>query len=240
MNDISVFDFHSHILPKADHGCGSGKEAVRQLELLRNAGIGNVVATPHFYPNRHSVKDFIKLVDNAADELFSVLDPEKPRPHIAIGAEVLVCENIHKMDDFEKLCIRGTDTLLLELPMTSGEWSNGIFDTVCELLRMELNVVLAHIDRYLPNHKNDIAALLDMGAYAQINAISVKSFRTKKHIKPFLTHNGLCGFGTDMHGEDKAAADAFAALGEHKLLKNGMLERIMERSEALLEGARFF
>ena len=89
---MSVIDFHSHIVPKGDHGCNSEQEAVRQLDLLFNAGIGTVVATPHFYPNRHTVKDFNENIEYRLAKLLPSLSEK--RPQIALGAEVLIFENI--------------------------------------------------------------------------------------------------------------------------------------------------
>ena len=237
MTNVSVFDFHSHILPKADHGCGSGGEAVLQLELMKNAGIGNAVATPHFYPNRHDIPYFFEKLDASVGELRAALDErgDSALPRIALGAEVLICDNIHRMDDFEKLCIRGTNVMLLEFPM-SGEWSSSLFDTVDAIQRRDITIVLAHIDRYLPSHREDIELLLDMGAYAQINASSFKRFMFKRHLAPFLSDDRLVAFGTDMHGEYKSAADAFAALAS---LKNGVFEDVMQRSASLLSGAEY-
>ena len=228
---MSVIDFHAHIIPKGDHGCNSDQEAIRQLELLFNAGIGTVVATPHFYPNRHTVKFFNENIERRITELLPSLSDK--RPQIALGAEVLIFENIDKMEGIEELCIRGTRTILLEMPM-GHEWNNSLFNTVGKLLKKDLKVVLAHIDRYLPRHKDDIKYLLDMGAFAQINAPAFKRFLFKKHLAPFLNSDRLVAFGTDIHGEDKVAIENFADL---KKLKNGVFEAVTQRSEDLLKNA---
>ena len=41
---IRITDFHSHVLPGADHGSDSVETSERQLELLNGAGIDRVVA----------------------------------------------------------------------------------------------------------------------------------------------------------------------------------------------------
>ena len=229
---MSVIDFHSHILPKADHGCNSESEAAKQLTLLHNAGVGTVVATPHFYPNRHTVSEFQKRTNDALDMLNQYGLP-KGRPQIALGAEVLICENIHKMPDFEKLCIHGTNIVLLEFPM-NDTWSSSLFDTVYSILDSGFTVVLAHIDRYLPKHLLDILELLDMGALAQINAPSVRKLRLKKHVLPFLYDERLVAFGTDLHGEDKKSAEEFRKLTK---LKDEIFEKVSKRTQILLSNA---
>ena len=81
-------DFHSHIIPGADHGCATSKEAAEQLIMMKNAGIGTVVATPHFYPEQHRIDDFMSRVDVGVASLQQAYAEEAPR--ILLGAEVLL------------------------------------------------------------------------------------------------------------------------------------------------------
>ena len=231
---MTVIDFHSHILPKADHGCDSDCEAERQLSLLKNAGVNIVVATSHFYPNRHTVTQFKQTTSKALESIlsFDILN----RPRIAMGAEVLIFENIDRMEGIEELCIEGTRVMLVEMPMMDT-WSNGLFKTIDALLKKDITVVLAHIDRYLPNHKEDIEYLLDIGAYAQINAKSFKRFLFKKHLRPFLCDNRLVAFGTDLHNEDAGNVSAFSDL---KRLKDNVFEAVMERTEEIIKDAKLY
>ncbi len=231
---MTVIDFHSHILPKADHGCDSQSEAIIQLKLLKKAGVDIVVATSHFYPNRHTVTDFKQLTKTSLDDILSSNLSDRPR--IAIGAEVLIFENIDRMEGIEELCIEGTRVMLIEMPMTDT-WSNGLFETINRLLKKDFTVVLAHIDRYLPSHKEDIEYLLDIGAYAQINAKAFKRFLFKKHLDPFLSDDRLVAFGSDLHKEDTKAVSSFAEL---KRLKDNVFERIMERTEEIIKDAKLY
>lgn len=231
---MSVIDFHSHILPKGDHGSDSEQQSIRQLELLKNAGIGTVVATPHFYPNRHTVKDFEKEEIACLKALLKKAPTDRPR--IALGAEVLIFDNIDRMEGIEELCIKGTRVMLLEMPMDK-EWSDPLLETISRLIKKDITVVLAHIDRYLPRHRDDINYILDMGAYAQINASSLGRFILKRYLKPFLNDGRLVAFGTDLHGENKSAVDSFASLRE---LKDGVFERVMSSSAELLKNAEIY
>ena len=133
--------------PAADHGSTGISETKNQLAFYRKAGVDTVVATPHFYPNSVSIDSFLDTVNSAAAELTELLATEGDSPRVLLGAEVLYCENMHHMDGLEQLCIRGTDILLLELPL-SDDWSPALFHTVRELNK-RYRVVLAHIDRYI-------------------------------------------------------------------------------------------
>ncbi len=231
---MTVIDFHSHFLPKADHGCDSTSEAVSQLKLLKKAGVDIVVATSHFYPNRHTVTQFKQQTKEALEDI--LLSDVSERPRIAMGAEVLIFENIDRMDGIEELCIEGTRVMLVEMPMIET-WNDGLFKTINNLLKKGVVVVLAHIDRYLPNHKEDIEYLLDIGAYAQINARSFKRFLFKKHLVSFLCDDRLVAFGSDLHNEDEGATTAFSDLAR---LKDNIFERVMERTEEIIKNAKLY
>ncbi len=231
---MAVIDFHSHILPKADHGCDSESESLSQLALLQKIGVDTVVATSHFYPNRHNVEQFKQLTTEALANILS--SDTEGRPRIALGAEVLIFENLDRMDEIEELCIEGTRVMLVEMPMTDT-WSDALLTTVKRLLKKDIVVVLAHIDRYLPAHKEDIEYLLDIGAYAQINATAFKRFLFKRHLAPFLCDDRLVAFGSDLHGVNEEATTNFSDL---KKLKDNVFESVMERSRELLKDAKLY
>ena len=114
-NSTEIIDFHAHVLPAADHGSDSPETSKMQMALLSSAGVDTVVATPHFYPDLHTISDFTSTVDECVELIRNI----ENRPRICLGAEVLYCSGLDTMDGLEKLCIRGTRTLLLELPLTS-------------------------------------------------------------------------------------------------------------------------
>ena len=81
--DIDIPDFHAHILPGADHGSDSSKTSLAQLRLAADAGVKRVVATPHFYPNSHTVKDFLAKREASYQRLKSKLEPGMPEIRLA-------------------------------------------------------------------------------------------------------------------------------------------------------------
>ena len=223
-------DLHSHILPNADHGCSSLQEAKEQLRMLKNAGIDTLVATPHFYPAEHDFSIFSKKVENAASQILAI--PLANRPRIILGAEVLICSGLHRHPDLDRLCISGTRTLLLELPFSGC--NEEIFQTVEDLIHKGYTVVLAHIDRYVKGFGDQIDTLLSLGALAQINANSLKSFWDRRRLTPYLESPCVVGFGTDLHGTDRHAIAAYEAL---RHLPFDWFSQITERSNILLAGA---
>ena len=213
--------------------CSSESRA--QISLLGQT-VDTVVATSHFYPNKHRLDEFILKVDRAAERLKNEIADRKA-PEICLGAEVLLCEGLDRLEGVEQLCIRGTSCMLVEMPNV-GAWNGRIFDTVEALLDKDIVVVLAHIDRYLKEYEDGIDRLLEMGAKAQVNATSIASYFSRKRLMPYLHSGAVCAIGSDLHGVDKAACRDFASV-ERKIGAELYIQ-IMKKSERLLDGAERF
>ena len=228
---MHLVDFHSHILPGADHGSHSLKESLEQIALMRENGIETVVATSHFYGHTEMLSTFRNRIENAYNELLAELKKNGwDTPRIYLGAEVLVFAGLENMDGLDTLAIKGTKTLLLELPYT--EISNDIFNTVHRILRKGFKVVLAHADRY---RKEDIDLLIDMGAKIQLNADALDSFFLKGKYKKWLREGAVVALGSDIHGANAKAYKLFLN-AEGKLLK--YLDQIRQSTIFLLENAQ--
>ena len=220
-----LIDFHSHILPGADHGSTGLEESRKQLAIVRNAGVDTIVATPHFYPQQLSVDGLLSI----RSEAYALLAPHIPEGlSVRLGAEVLYCPRIHEMEGLDRLCVEGTKSLLLELP--TSPWDRELFYTVERLLR-RYRVVLAHIDRYAKDHSDQLFELLDMGALAQINASSLTSFFSRRRLLPFLQNGSVYALGSDLHGSDPS--DYLPFVKAPKLLGD-RFDEIMSHSLELL------
>ena len=107
---LDIVDFHSHILPGADHCSGSLETSIWQINSAIRHGVTRIIATPHFYPHRHRVDDFVYK----RDEAFYKLEKHIPKGvKIVLGAEVLICQGIENLPDIDKLFSSGTNCLLL-------------------------------------------------------------------------------------------------------------------------------
>ena len=223
---MKTVDFHAHILPAADHGCADVQMSVQQLILAKQAHVDTVVATPHFYPQLESIDEFLLRRKQCARKLAEAIY-DKPLPEVLIGAEVQLCPGLDRFEGLQRLCIKGTNVLLLELP---PNYSLRTFDNVIDSLIYghRLTVVLAHIDRYSSTHVN---FLLDSGCLAQINAEALCHFRSARHCKQWLQSNSVVALGSDIHGTEHgyhSFLKAKARLGE-------TFGQIMTRTEDLLK-----
>ena len=223
--DIKVIDFHSHILPGADHGSDGTYTSLAQLELLSKAGVDIAVATSHFYPQKDTVEAFLEKRDRAVEMLARKKDD---KIKVALGAEVYCVAGLEDSEGLEKLTIKGTNTLLLEMPMAF--WNTNIITTALAL-NERFDLVLAHIDRY---PTSELAKLLDMGVMAQVNAGNILRGHNKERLRYWLSDDSVCALGSDIHMADKKAAKAF--LKAQKVLKYD-IEEIFAKTENLIKGA---
>jgi len=201
---MDVVDFHSHILPGADHGSENLETSLAQLKIAKKYSVNRIVATPHFYPSVHTLSGFLAMRNRAVDTLKQALTTELPQ--FKVGAEVLICEGLERFPSLEKLCFQNTKHIMLELPFFG--FSEEYAETAGQIVDMGYNVILAHADRY---PKEDIEVMLDYGVKnLQINASSLASVFKKKHIFNWIENGFVCMIGSDIHGPGAKAYRHFS------------------------------
>ena len=187
-----MLDFHAHILPGADHGCDSLETALRQLELARAAGIDTIVATPHFYPQTDRFSDFLELREQAYSELMAhYAGPVR----VLLGAEVHMCVGLDHLDGVEQLCIPGTRVMLCELSFRGV--SSGVTETFERMTDgLELDPILAHVDRYDPVWIDNLFA---MGLRGQVNAEALCRHFGRRRLLSWIDSGSIVALGSDIH-----------------------------------------
>ena len=221
-------DFHAHILPRADHGSDSVETSLKQLGIISSYGIKRVVATPHFYPESDNVDMFLERRAECAEDLKRALRPGDPE--VILGAEVLICNGIERMEGLNRLAVTGTNCILLEMPMT--KWSDVTYDTIESISRMGLVPVMAHIDRYDPKK---IEELMRLDVLAQLNPDPFLSHKGRKFAERWLETGKVVAVGSDIHMASERTYKNFSSACESLGKYAGHVERSMQR---LLEGAR--
>lgn len=231
MNTAVTTDFHSHILPRADHGSDSVGTSIRQLEIMASCGIKRVAATPHFYPMSDSVEMFLERRERCAADLSVYM--KEDLPSVCLGAEVLVCEGMESMEGVEKLTLAGTNCMLLEMPVT--KWSSRLFETVEAIAGKGIYIVLAHIDRYSPR---EVDRLLELPVKAQLNPGAFFGFKMRKTAERWLSSGKVVAVGSDLHGADERSYKDFVTaakrLGDHAERIEASMRRILSGAEVLL------
>lgn len=200
---MDIVDFHSHILPRADHGSSSVETSLAQLDLAKKAGVSRIIATPHFYPHKHTLEQFLTRRAESAEALFRAAP--KDSPVVKLGAEVLLCQGLENFAGLESLCLGGTKYILLELPFS--DFREEYCTTVRKIMKSGIEVILAHVDRY---SKENIESMYDVGVRKfQLNAESLCGIFKQKHLLEWAREGLVVALGSDIHGADKKAYHRF-------------------------------
>ncbi len=219
-----MIDWHSHILPAMDDGSRDCEESIELIHMLSTQGIKTVVATPHFYANDESVEEFLKRRKEAFDTLKEQLP--KDAPNILLGAEVRYYSGISRMDELKKLCIEGTDLLLLEMPMM--KWTEYMVREIIELASTsKMTVILAHVERYISlQSRETMNRLYDSPIKMQVNVSFFLGMMTKRKALSMLENGDIEFIGSDCHNVTSRAPQIGKAfdvirrkLGEEFLLQ---------------------
>ena len=206
-----MIDWHSHILPGIDDGSRDVAESLSMLEMLSDQGIQTVVATPHFYANDGSVRDFLERRREAWEQLQSQLPANAPQ--ILLGAEVRYYQGISRMENLPQLCIEGTKLLLLEMPMAG--WPEYAIQELAELSgKSGMQLVMAHIDRYWDLQKrSQWERLYESGIRMQVNADYFTGFFSRGKALSLLQAGGIHFIGSDCHNTTTRAPQFHKAFG---------------------------
>lgn len=226
-----AIDFHTHILPGMDHGSRDLGEAIAQWQMLTELGIPYVVATPHFYAQTEpSVEDFLVRRDAAADALCARVSGG---PRLVPGAEVLLCRGLENMQGLDRLCIKGTNVILLEMPLSGFDYAD--VKTVERIAALGLLPLIAHIDRCSPAA---LALLYDSGcARYQVNAEAFLGFsRRAAFFRRMAKDGAIAAIGSDLHNAD---ARALRSLCRALDRLGPAADMICAQSRALLADAHF-
>ena len=192
MIDLAL-DYHAHVLPGCDHGSDCVKTSLKQLEMASDAGIKTVCATPHFYPHKESIVSFLQRREASAQLLRENLTADAPQ--LQLGAEVLICDGMERLDGLSRLCRGGTNELLLEMPFY--QWPESIWDTLYSLCeRQDIKVILAHAERYSPEA---IEQLIRDNVPLQLNTECLtKPLHRRRYLK-WIQNGSVKYLGSDIH-----------------------------------------
>lgn len=192
-----MIDFHTHILPGIDDGSRTVDESMAMLHTEMEQGVNVVFLTPHYYAEENSPVSFLKKRYHAWRTLEPYVSRELPK--IRLGAEVQYFEGICAVEDIRHLRIVGTDYLLLEMPFRA--WSDRMIGDVLELNdRNEMQIVLAHIERYMAWQKPEVWDVLrTSGVMMQSNASFFAGWKTRRKAMEMLKKDQIQFLGSDCH-----------------------------------------
>ena len=188
-----TLDYHAHVLPGCDHGSDSVETSRKQLAMAAAARVRTVCATPHFYPHKESIPSFLQRREASARLLRENLTADAPQ--LQLGAEVLICDGMERLDGLPRLCRSETNELLLEMPFY--QWPEAIWDTLYTLCeRRDIKIVLAHAERYPPEA---IEQLIRDNVALQLNSECLTRPLHRKRYLTWIKNGSVKYLGSDIH-----------------------------------------
>lgn len=192
-----IIDFHSHILPSIDDGSRNIAESIEMLLFMGRQGVDCLIATPHFYPDRISINDFLKKREKACYEIGA--QGLAGVPTVKCGTEVAFFKGIGKSELLNALCIDRTNLMLLEMPFR--EWTIQDLEDIQRIMDKGIVPILAHVERYecFQRNKPAFREIMRLPLHFQINAGAFASFRMRRSAFRIIASKKAILLGSDCH-----------------------------------------
>lgn len=234
---MTFLDIHTHILPDVDDGAKDMEKALTLLEMLKQQGVTDVIATPHFYPDLDNAEDFNAVVGNAYNSLIQEIRG-KDLPNVYLGCELRYFNGIGKSRAIEQFVIKGTNYLLLELPYGTPITKTVLQDIIDIKEQQGIFPILAHIERYskVPGYKKVLKLISNGYASAHINAGGVVAKETMRLCEKLIKGGYVSYIASDTHSPGSRPPqfdEAFKTLTER--LGKSTVNRFIIKSNQLLE-----
>ncbi|MDO5478409.1 MAG: exopolysaccharide biosynthesis protein, partial [Clostridia bacterium] len=144
-----MIDMHSHILPAIDDGAKDVNEALAMLKDVYEKKCSVVIATPHLRAySEEEIEQALEMRNKAYENVVSEAKRQDVViPEIKLGFEVFLDKDITVFPSFRKLCIEGTDAMLVEMPM--HHWDAFTLSRIDSLKENGIIPIIAHLDRYI-------------------------------------------------------------------------------------------
>ena len=230
-------DLHCHILPGIDDGAHNPDASIQLLQMEDRDGVNQIVLTPHFNSERETVEEFCQKRRRGVMALAEPLQKSGLKIEFKLGAEIYFSPALPELD-LKKLCLSGTDILLIELPVDYNPgWTKEIlFDIQMQGFRP----LLAHVDRYpyVLEHPEMLYELVCAGIYTHMNASSLlrKPHETKQ-MKKLIGWNLVHTLATDAHSVHRRPAQLAKGLEQVRhWYGEEMVEGMIRNGDALFAG----
>lgn len=195
-----MIDLHCHILPRLDDGPDIVAESVDMCKQAIADGTTDIVATPHFFDERHDVN--LELRDIYLKKINAFLQKRGLPLRLHPGAEVRLVPKLGKLLRApHRLCINQSRYMLIELPSVLP---HTLDDELYDLQLQGCVPILAHPERYeyIQRNPDFLLHLVSSGVLSQITAQSLLGgFGEKcRRCAELLVHNRTAHFvASDAH-----------------------------------------
>lgn len=193
-----MIDIHAHILPKMDDGSANAEQSAQMLCLSKQQGVTAIVATPHFYATKDTPERFLARRQAALERIEY---DARTMPRLLLGAEVAYFDGMNRCEELRQLQLGNSGLLLVEMPFAS--WTERMVEEILSLRRMlDLQPVLAHVERYGSQFRKFQKRLLHGGVLFQCNADAFLGGLSAVRWLRMLKNGEIHFLGSDCHNMD--------------------------------------
>lgn len=194
-----IVDFHSHILPYIDDGSENEEMSLEMLNQSIAMGAERFVATPHYYYFKNqSVEDAVLQRNWSYEKLLNYVQKQGVNvPRIYKGFEVHFDSALKDLKNLDKLCIEGTNCLLVEMPYK--KWNSDLIEELYRLSIKGFKLIMAHVDRYYSLDSDSVYKLLELDVCCQFNAEMLNNRKDRKFLSDYVKSGRIGVMGSDMH-----------------------------------------
>jgi protein-tyrosine phosphatase len=195
-----VIDLHTHLLPGVDDGPATMDEAIAMARATLDAGVAEVVATPHVsarYPNDPAT------IRRALDDVRAALEQANVPLHVHSGAEIAF-DTVLALPEEQLQDLRLGDGRFVMIESPLGSAASDAALVVSAVQNRGHRVLLAHPERS-PMFQRDPAQLERLVADGALTSLTASAFagrfgRTAQRCAVTLLRRGLVhNIVSDMH-----------------------------------------
>ncbi len=197
---MTFLDIHAHILPAVDDGAKDMENAIALLKMLKEQGVTDVIATPHFYPDTDNAEEFAEIINDTYNKLKKEI-LYKELPNVFLGCELRYFSGMGKSRAIKQFVISGTNYLLLELPYGAAI-TKTVLQDIMDISEIQgLIPIIAHIERYskVSGFKKLLKLVSDGYAKAHINAGAIVSKETARLSDKLIKGGYISYLASDTH-----------------------------------------
>ncbi|MBE5958553.1 MAG: hypothetical protein E7254_06785 [Lachnospiraceae bacterium] len=193
-----IIDIHNHILFSLDDGARTIDDSMKMIDEEYRQGVRKIIFTPHYWPGVY--QNDLSRVKRKYDELIIKVKEKYSDMECYLGNEILYTEDVVDLVEKEKVySMAGSEYLLVEF--MPGIDYHVLETRLKKILISGYKPIVAHCERYkcLLNNIPRTKHLVDVGAYLQVNADSIYTFKYKGFVKKIIDNDCLHFIATDAH-----------------------------------------
>ncbi len=224
-----------------DDGAKDNETSIKMLTDSFSQGVELCVATSHciLHSNEY-IFDFLKRRKESYEGVLKAGE-DSEIPKLLLGAEVFLDNDINAYPDIDKLCIEGTNFLLVEFP--TGAYRPEMAEWIYEITLKDIVPIIAHVDRY-PKRNQIMDDLTGVNIKYQINSSRFLSIRGRRILKDIFKYYRHYIPSSDMHnnftrrctmGEAREKANKYFPQLAHELFSENAKRLFKEKDSGIKE-----